>query len=138
MENQNLDYALDTMNRLKESTKGNKYFSPKFTEITINDEGNCTITRDWYEVYRVAAIGISKKHRIFKENGNDGYMTSITDDDTIADWLYQYDGDLGKLQKDYPKMELSEIIELMTWYTMCQQRAFSPWGNEFINKQTYK
>jgi len=134
-----MDYALDTMNSLKEKTKNNKYFSPKFTDISINSEGNCAITRDWYEVYRKAAIEISRKYKMFPEKNlnRPSYGQTITDDDTISDWLNDYDGNLGQLQEDYPGLTLGEIQELMTWNTLCQQRAGAFMPTEFIHKITY-
>ena len=148
MENtKTMDSSLDYLNKVKKMYEDEKYFKPEFTEYSINDDGNVTQTRDWYEVYKQCAMAISKKHGIFAEHTSKwrkddfgpiaSYGESITDDDTLADWLYEYDGNLGQLQKDYPKMELQEIIELFTWYTMCQQRAFSPIPNAFINKRTF-
>lgn len=148
MENtKTMDSSLDYLNKVKKMYEGEKYFKPEFTKYSINEDDNVEQTRDWYEVYRACAMAISKKHGIFPEHTSKwtksdwgpipAYGQSITDDDTLADWLYEYDGNLGQIQKDYPKMELQEIIELFTWNTMCQQRAFSPIPNAFINKRTF-
>ena len=128
-----MNEALDRVNYYKKATKGNKYFSKKFTDITVNKDGYCEIKRDWYEVNKARAIEISKKHGIFDETKYHG----ITDDDTIADWLFGYEGDLGGLQRDYPEMTIYEIQDIFTWNTLCQQRAGSFCANEFTNTQTY-
>ena len=119
----------------------NKYFSKKFTKIKSVKNGEMEITRDWYQVLEARAIEISKEHKIFPEKFSKtygpSYGQSITDDDTIADWLYQYDGNLGQLQKDYPNITMGEIIELFTWNTVCQERAFSMCGVEFVHRMWY-
>ena len=148
MENQVMDQALDQLNKIKKQHDSHDYFKPEFTKYSINEDGNVEQTRDWYDVYRLRAIEISREHGIFEENMDEwiqdetfgpyaSYGQSITDDDTISDWIYQYEGNLGKIQKDYPKLELGEIMELFTWNTMCQQRAFSPMPNSFTNTKTF-
>ena len=148
MENQVMDQALDQLNKIKKEHDSHDYFKPEFTNYSVDEDGNVKQTRDWYEVYRFRAMEISRRHGIFDENMDEwiqdetfgpqpSYGMSITDDDTIFDWIDQYDGKLGKLQKDYPKLTLSEITELFTWNTMCQQRAFSPMPNEFTNTKTF-
>ena len=125
----------------KEKVLENKYFNKKFTTIKSVEDNEMEITRDWYKVLEMRAIEISKEHKIFPEKFSKtygpSYGQSITDDDTIADWLNQYDGNLGKIQKDYPNITLHEINELFTWNTLCQERAFSACGVEFVHRMWY-
>jgi hypothetical protein len=123
-------------------TSKNPWVSPKFTKVEINENAECVVTRDLYQLYEKAAIEISKKHKIFSEKfsktNGPSYSESITDDDTIADWLDQYDGNLSQLQLDYPNITISEIVDLFTWYTLCQQRACTPASTNFLQITTHK
>jgi len=127
--NKKMEFAVAMVNAYKNSK--NPWVSPKFTKVEINEDSECVVTRDLYKLYQTAAIQIAKKYDILDKQG-------ICDDDTIADWISMYDGDLGLLQKHYPNITISEVADLLTWYNFCQQRAGSPCPLQIIDILTHR
>lgn len=122
---------MEIVERLKDSTKGKRQFNPSFCNIHVNSDGYAEIQIDIYEQYREFALWIAEENNFFED------PLGITDDDTLHDFLHQYEDDLGQMQKDYPNLTLGDIMQLFTWNTMCQQRAFFPGGISFESKQIY-
>ena len=133
MENQKTNEFAIAMAKTYKNSK-NPYVSPKFTKVELNEDCECVVTRDLYKMYRTAAIKISKKHGIFNETK----YHSITDDDTLADWMSMFDGDLGLLQEVVPNITLSEVVDLCTWYTFCMNRASSPAQMQILDITIHK
>lgn len=115
-------------------TSKNPWVSPKFTKVELNEDCECIVTRDVYKMYRTAAIKVSKAHGIFDETK----YHSITDDDTLADWMSMYDGDLGLLQTHYPNITISEVVDLFTWYSFCMTRSSSPTNIQMLDISIHK
>ena len=126
------EFAIAMFDAYKKSKNPN--VSPKFTKVELNKDGECVVTRDLYKMYRTAAIKVSKKHGIFNETK----YHSVTDDDTLADWMSMFDGDLGLLQEVVPNITLSEVVDLFTWYSFCMTRAGSPANIEMLDITTHK
>ena len=133
MKNQETNqFAIKMVESYKKSK--NPWVSPKFTKVELNEDGECVVTRDLYKMYRTAAIKISRKYNIFDETK----YHSITDDDTLADWISMFDGDLGLLQTVVPDITISEVIDLFTWYSFCMTRAGSPANIEMLDITIHK
>lgn len=131
--------AQQIVKRLKQACEGQPKFGIKpqtafgkdFTQIYVNPDGHAELKVDMYEQYRALVTEISGKHGILNDE------KSIIDDDTIYDWLYSYDNNLGQIQEDYPNLTMHEIQIIFTWNTLCQARACAPCQNNFVNTQTY-
>lgn len=115
---------------ITERIHNHPFFAPKFTKIeffTDNYGDECPlITRDFFAVMEKRA------KEIMKENG---ITSDLSDDDTAHDFWDTYINNIGLIAKDFPKMSLSDLQDLLTYNKMVQHSACVPSGANFIVKQ---
>jgi hypothetical protein len=106
------------------------FFAPAFTKIDFFQDNygdeRTLITRDFFAVME------KKAKEIMKENG---ITANLSDDDTAFDFWDTYSDNIALIAKDFPKMSLSDLQDLLTYNKMVQHSACVPSGANFIVKQ---